>query len=76
MGQRRALMVRRKLYLETGGLDADFFAHMEEIDFCWRIRNLGWRIVAVCDDPTSSTSVEPLSPKAIRARHTSISATT
>ncbi len=46
-----ALMVRRKLYLETGGLDADFFAHMEEIDFCWRIRNLGWRVVAVCDTP-------------------------
>lgn len=44
-----ALLTRRKLYLEGGGLDADFFAHMEEIDYCWRLRNGGWRVVAVCD---------------------------
>lgn len=43
-----ALMVRRELYCKAGGLDADFFAHMEEIDFCWRLRNMGWRIVACC----------------------------
>lgn len=36
-----ALMVRRELYLGVGGLDADFFAHMEEIDLCWRIRLAG-----------------------------------
>jgi hypothetical protein len=27
-----------------GGLDPDFFAHMEEIDFCWRIKNIGYKI--------------------------------
>lgn len=43
-----ALAVRRKLYCEAGGLDSDFFAHMEEIDFCWRLRNMGWRVVACC----------------------------
>ncbi len=32
-----ALMVRSSLYLSVGGLDKDFFAHMEEIDLCWRI---------------------------------------
>jgi GT2 family glycosyltransferase len=32
-----ALMVRTKLYAEACGLDASFFAHMEEIDLCWRI---------------------------------------
>ncbi|MDY4175784.1 MAG: glycosyltransferase family 2 protein [Bacteroidales bacterium] len=42
-----ALMTRRELYLSLGGLDTDFFAHMEEIDLCWRMRNKGWRIVAV-----------------------------
>lgn len=42
-----ALMVRVKDYLESGGLDEEFFAHMEEIDMCWRLRNLGKRIVAV-----------------------------
>ncbi len=31
------LMVRSELYLEVGGLDRNFFAHMEEIDLCWRI---------------------------------------
>ncbi|MBO4645267.1 MAG: glycosyltransferase family 2 protein [Bacteroidales bacterium] len=40
-----ALFVRSRVYRELGGLDADFFAHMEEIDLCWRIRNHGYRIV-------------------------------
>lgn len=42
-----ALMVRRDVYIACGGLDPKFFAHMEEIDLCWRIRLAGWRIVAV-----------------------------
>ena len=41
-----ALFVRSSVYRELGGLDDDFFAHMEEIDLCWRIRNRGYRIVA------------------------------
>ena len=36
-----ALCVRREAYCRAGGLDERFFAHMEEIDLCWRIRNLG-----------------------------------
>ncbi len=40
-----ALFVRADLYLEHGGLDDDFFAHMEEIDFCWRMKNLGYKIM-------------------------------
>ena len=35
------LMVRSQLYQDVGGLDKDFFAHMEEIDLCWRIRLAG-----------------------------------
>lgn len=35
-----ALCIRRDIYLQAGGLDERFFAHMEEIDLCWRIRNL------------------------------------
>lgn len=42
-----ALMVRTSLYIESGGLDADFFAHMEEIDLCWRIQLAGWQIWSV-----------------------------
>lgn len=42
-----ALTVRSKVYLQCGGLDKDFFAHMEEIDLCWRMRLAGWRLAAV-----------------------------
>ena len=41
------MCVRTQVYKESGGLDAAFFAHMEEIDLCWRIRNKGWRLVCV-----------------------------
>lgn len=44
-----ALMVRRSCYLTCGGLDEDFFAHMEEIDLCCRFRLMGWRVKAVPD---------------------------
>lgn len=38
--------VRADLYLESGGLDDDFYAHMEEIDLCWRLKNRGYKIMA------------------------------
>ncbi|XOV94676.1 MAG: glycosyltransferase family 2 protein [Bacteroidota bacterium] len=31
------MMIRSEVFHELGGFDADFFAHMEEIDLCWRI---------------------------------------
>lgn len=42
-----ALMVRTELYRKAGGLDDTFFAHMEEIDLCWRMRLMGYTIAAV-----------------------------
>lgn len=42
-----ALMVRTDVYLAVGGLDKDFFAHMEEIDLCWRIHQKGYSIKVV-----------------------------
>ena len=41
------LMVRSQLYHDVGGLDKDFFAHMEEIDLCWRIRLAGNELMMV-----------------------------
>lgn len=41
------LMVRAEDYWRVGGLDGRFFAHNEEIDFCWRLRLLGRAIVCV-----------------------------
>ena len=42
-----ALLVRLKDYQEVGGLDGRFFAHMEEIDLCWRLRSRGRGIVCI-----------------------------
>lgn len=42
-----ALMIRNEVYKNNGGLDGRFFAHMEEIDLCWRIRSRGYRIACV-----------------------------
>lgn len=40
-------IVRSRIYKEMSGFDPDFFAHMEEIDLCLRIRNSGWKIGCV-----------------------------
>ncbi len=39
-----AMFVRADVWHQLGGLDDDFFAHMEEIDFCWRAKNAGYRV--------------------------------
>ncbi|MDX5404809.1 MAG: glycosyltransferase family 2 protein [Bacteroidota bacterium] len=41
------LFVKRSCFMESGRLDADFFAHMEEIDLCWRIQRKGYSIRVV-----------------------------
>lgn len=41
------LMVRSSIYRELGGLDDRFFAHMEEIDLCWRIQLAGYKVTVV-----------------------------
>ena len=38
------MFVRADLYHEMGGLDEDFFAHMEEIDLCWKLSRAGYKI--------------------------------
>lgn len=37
-------LVRSEAFHAADGLDADLFAHMEEIDLCWRMRRRGWKI--------------------------------
>ncbi len=39
------LFIKSKAFWNAGGFDTDFFAHMEEIDLCWRIKNQGKRVV-------------------------------
>ena len=43
------LATRLNIYKEVGGLDGRFFAHMEEIDFCWRLRCRGYEVRSVAD---------------------------
>ena len=45
------MFVRADLFHKFDGLDDDFFAHMEEIDLCWRFKNHGHKIM-VCPDST------------------------
>lgn len=41
------LCIRKELYHEFGGFDESFFAHMEEIDLCWRLKNQAHKIAYV-----------------------------
>lgn len=43
------LFMRASAWKEAEGLDEDFFAHMEEIDLCWRLRNRGWKVMYCAD---------------------------
>lgn len=43
------MIVRSDAWKKCGGFDADFFAHMEEIDLCWRFQKAGYRICFIPD---------------------------
>ncbi len=43
------MLIRSEVFHSSGGFDAHFFAHMEEIDLCWRIRSAGWKLACVPD---------------------------
>lgn len=40
-----AFFIKSKVWNEIGGFDADLFAHMEEIDLCWRLKNKGYKVI-------------------------------
>lgn len=42
-----ALFARTRIYNKVGGLDSRFFAHQEEIDFCWRLKSRGYGVWCV-----------------------------
>lgn len=40
-----AFFIKSKYWFAIGGLDGDLFAHMEEIDLCWRLKNKGYKVM-------------------------------
>ncbi len=40
-------VIRSSIYYQLGGFDERFFAHMEEIDLCWRIQHLGYKLACI-----------------------------
>lgn len=38
-------LVRRSAFQEVGGFDGSYFMYVEEVDLCWRLRRLGWRVL-------------------------------
>lgn len=41
------MFLRSDVFWKVGALDTDFFAHQEEIDLCWRIKNAGYKILCI-----------------------------
>lgn len=41
------MMIRAAVFHRLGGFDDDFFAHMEEIDLCWRVQQLGYSVICL-----------------------------
>lgn len=40
-----AMFIKKHCWEEAGGFDDRFFAHMEEIDLCWRLKNMGYKVM-------------------------------
>ena len=63
------LCMRLSDYNEAGGLDGDFFAHMEEIDLCWRLQSRGKHIVCVPQSKVYHVGGASLSSESPRKTH-------
>ncbi|MFD2564740.1 glycosyltransferase family 2 protein [Aquimarina rubra] len=60
------LFIRKSVFEEVGKLDEDFFAHQEEIDLCWRIRNYGYNVQYVGTSEVyhlGGATLETINPK-------------
>ncbi len=44
-----ALMIRREAHQQTGGFDEGFYMYCEDVDLCYRARELGWRVTYLPD---------------------------
>lgn len=44
-----AMMVKRDVLAQLGGFDESFFLYYEDLEWCWRIRRAGWKIICYLD---------------------------
>lgn len=61
-----AMLVDSERYLAVGGLDEEFFAHMEEIDLCWRLKLAGytnWVVPESCVYHLGGASLDASNPR-------------
>ncbi|MBR5906016.1 MAG: glycosyltransferase family 2 protein [Bacteroidales bacterium] len=66
------LLTRSSLWRELGGLDDRFFAHMEEIDYCWRAQLRGWQVAVVPESTVwhlGGGTLVPKSPWKLELNH-------
>lgn len=66
------LLTRSSLWHALGGLDERFFAHMEEIDYCWRAQLAGWRVSVVPESTVwhlGGGTLVPKSPWKLELNH-------
>jgi GT2 family glycosyltransferase len=63
-------LFRRSAFAAVDGLDASYFYGPEDVDFCLRLREKGWRIVQVrgaqCDHPPRRRFRKPLSRRGLQ----------
>ena len=60
------MFIRAEAFWKVGGFDDDYFAHMEEIDVCWRMKNIGYKIFVNPNsivDHVGGGTLNKLSPK-------------
>ena len=62
------LLIRREIYEAVGGMDEDYFMYSEELDYCRRIKEAGWRVVYLPDAQVVHHAGKS-SEQAVAARH-------
>ncbi len=63
-----AMFIRADLYHSMEGLDAEYFAHMEEIDLCWRLKRAGYKNMVVPESVVyhvGGGTLPPTSPRKV-----------
>ena len=62
------MLTRREIYATLGGMDEDYFMYSEELDWCRRIKDAGWRIIYFPEAQVLH-HVGKSSEQAVTARH-------